>query len=219
MSTATEAPQDTNPGPAGQSMTDQPLTRGPWPHKAAQMAGTLSLYPEYRRGELAELRRMDPQNPGPPAYWRLMAHHQLLEYSEITERKWALILKGIALMTPNTSTKEHPRSAHNPTAPLGRALYLGNDERRSSAFYHENRLNRLLQATGTTLQASLINLFHTLSQQNIAVNWRQIARLILAEGYDQEASRRIRKNIAKDYYQAEYRSSRPLPEESPGQAA
>lgn len=207
MTTEAQAPESETS--RNRDEPELPVTTGNWPHKAALMAATISLYPVFRRGDLADLRRMAPENPGPPAYWRLMANHHLLEYSEEVEEKWARIIQGIALMTPNSSTQEHPKSAHNPRMPLGRALYLGGEERREIPFYHEQRLNRLLQASGPTLKANLNTLFRTLSQHSIAFNWRDMARLILAEDYDPDASQRVRRRIARDYYQAEYNSKRP----------
>ena len=56
--------------------------------------------PFFPRGNLAELRRMNPDSPDkPPAFWQLMAERGL-ECNETSENLWALVIHGIALMTP-----------------------------------------------------------------------------------------------------------------------
>ena len=92
-----------------------------WGSIAVSFAGQMAL-PHFPRGDLAGLRRMDPDEPGTTAaYWRLMAQRNLLG-SPAVERKWALILHGIALMTPRAS--EGGRKPHG-----ARRLYAGWDGR------------------------------------------------------------------------------------------
>ena len=55
---------------------------------------------------------MDPDEPNAAAFWRLMAHHDLLNSSEEVERKWGLVILGIALMTPTGSGEVNPETAH-----------------------------------------------------------------------------------------------------------
>ena len=85
----------------------------PWPDRAVSMAGTIAQYVEHRRGDLAELRRMDPDEPDAAVFWRLMAQYDLLDVGEAVERKWALIIHGIALTTPTGSGEGNRRSAHD----------------------------------------------------------------------------------------------------------
>ena len=159
----------------------------------------------FRRGDLAELRRMDPDAPDAAVFWRLMASRNLLGNPTV-EAKWALILHGIALMTPTTGGEN--RTAHNGIIPVGRALFLGGEvERRESGYYSESRLNRLLTAHGPILRTLLARLFRMLAAANQPFNWSEMARLILNDGYNEGRAEDIRRGIARAYYQAEYNSA------------
>ena len=190
------------PGPEAQDENSQP-----WPERAVRMAGTISLYAEHRRGDLAELRRMDPDEPDAAAFWRLMAQYDLLNSSEDVERKWGLIIHGIALMTPTNRGEGNPNTAHNGSMPVGRALYLGGESQRSAAFYSEARLNRLLTSGGPMLRTLLGRKFRMLAANGVAFNWREMAQFILNEGYDEDAAEQNRRRIAREYYRAERRSN------------
>ncbi len=163
---------------------------------------------DFQRGDLAGLRRMDPDAPDTAPFWRLLAEQDLLGIP-IVENKWALILHGIALMTPTHSGEGSPQSAHDGSVHVGRALFLGAEsQRRDSPFYSETRLNRLLTAQGPMLRTLLARMFRMLGASDVSFNWREMASFILNEGYDDEATERSRRRIAKEYYQAERRSSR-----------
>ena len=165
----------------------------------------------FKRGELAELRRMDPNQPDAAVFWRLMASRDLLG-NEVLESKWALILNGIALMTPSAGDDADSdvirSSAHNPTVPVGLALFQGGDANRERAFYSETRLNRLLTARGPMLRTLLARTFRMLGNAEQSFNWRQMTQLILSDGHDEDNAERVRRRIARAYYQAERRSSR-----------
>ena len=179
-----------------------------WGEIAAGFAGEMAR-PTFKRGDLAELRRMNPDAPDTAAFWRLMSRHNLLG-NETLEAKWALILHGIALMTPTAGGDDTPDahrvSAHDPTVPIGLALFQGSDASRANAFYSETRLNRLLTARGPMLRALLGRLFRMMGSAGQPFNWRQMANLILSDGYNEDGAERIRRNIARSYYQAERRS-------------
>ena len=179
----------------------------PWAERAVGMAGTIAQYAEHRRGDLAELRRMDPDAPDAATFWRLMAQHDLLSTSEIAERKWALMIHGIALMTPANSGGENPQTAHDGYMPVGRALFLGGESRRDSGFYSEARLNRLLTAGGPMLRTLLPRMFRMLASSGVTFNWREMAQFILNEGYDDNLAEGSRRRIAREYYRAERRST------------
>ncbi len=160
---------------------------------------------EFRRGDLAELRRMDPDGPDPAVFWRLMAAHDLLG-NPVVESKWALILHGIALMTPSNPSG-NSRIAHDGQMPVGRALFLGGGAQRSAPFYSENRLNRLLTARGPMLRTLMARMFRMHASANVSFNWREMALFVLNEGYDDAAAEQGRRRIARDYYQAERRNA------------
>ena len=170
---------------------------------ARQMA-----HPNFSRGDLAGLRRMEPDEPGTtPAYWQLMAEKNLLG-SPALERKWALILHGIALMTPRAGDEGDNRTAHEGYMPVGRALFLGGEaNRRERGYYSESRLNRLLTARGTMLRTLLARMFRMMASADQPFNWREMARFILNESYDEDRFEMARRRIASEYYQAERRSA------------
>ena len=192
----------TNAPPVGSQdgSSQQPAHRS-WGDLAVDFARQVtseSLSP----GDRAELRRMDPDGPDTAVFWRLMASHDLLGNS-ILESKWALILHGIALMTPRNSGDGSPRTAHDGYTPVGRALFLGGEPHREKGFYSETRLNRLLTARGPVLRTLLARVFRMLASAGVSFNWREMAQFILNEGYDDEAAEQARRRIARDYYRTE----------------
>lgn len=158
--------------------------------------------PDFPRGDLAELRRMDPDEPDAAVVWRLLARYEQLGSPRV-ENKWALILHGIALMTPTAAGDGSGRSAHDGAVPVGRAIYSGGDSQRSSAYYSESRLNRLLTARGPILRTLLARMFRMAAAAGQPFNWREMAAFILNEGYDEEAAEQGRRRIAREYYRAE----------------
>lgn len=180
----------------------------PWPERAVRMAGAIAQYAEHRRGDLAELRRMDPDEPNAAAFWRLMGQYDLLNNSEAIERKWGLIIHGIALMTPTGGGEGDTGTAHNGSMPVGRALYLGGESQRSAALYSESRLNRLLTSGGPMMRTLLARMFRMLAAGGVTFNWREMAQYILNEGLDDDAAfEQNRRRIAREYYRAERRSN------------
>ena len=179
-----------------------------WGSIAVGFARQMTL-PNFSRGDLAGLRRMDPDEPGTTAaYWRLMAEKELIG-SPIVERKWALILHGIALMTPRAGDEGNSRTAHDGNMRIGRALYLGGDTNRGEpGYYSESRLNRLLTARGPMLRSLLARTFRMMAAADQSFNWGEMARFILNEDYDEDRFEMARRRIASEYYQAERRSTR-----------
>ncbi len=177
-----------------------------WGEIAASFANQLAT-PEFPRGDLAALRRMDPDAPNAAAFWRLMATQELLG-SPSVESKWALVLHGIALMTRSAGDDAKSRSAHDKNTPVGKALFYGNDPSRSAGFYSESRLNRLLTARGPMLRTLLARLFRMLASAGQPFNWYQMTQLILNDDFDEDRADAARRNIARDYYWAENRANR-----------
>ena len=178
-----------------------------WGSIAVSFARQMTL-PNFSRGDLAGLRRMDPDEPGTTAaYWRLMAEKKLLRGSDV-ELKWALILHGIALMTPRAGDEGENRTAHEGFMPVGKALFLGGDaNRRERGYYSESRLNRLLTARGPMLRTLLARMFRMVAASDQPFNWREMARFILNEDYSEDRFEIARRRIASEYYQAERRSA------------
>ena len=154
------------------------------------------------RGDLAGLRRMNPDSPNEAVFWQFVTEKG--QRGERLENKWALIMQGIALMTGTADS----HSAHDGKMPIGRALFYGGDESRTSAFYSEARLNRLLVARGPMLRTLLGRMFRMMASANQPFNWREMARLILSDGHDEYQAERVRRNIARSYYRAKDESER-----------
>ena len=176
-----------------------------WTNIAFRLAQAVAAMPDHDRGGLAGLRRMDPDKPDTGAFWRLMAQEDLLGNHHI-ERKWGLVLHGIALMTRTAGDNAVSRSAHDGKVSVGQALYLGAESKRG--FYSETRLGRLLTARGDMLRVLMARLFRMLATAGVSFNWCEMAVFILSEGYDEERAERSRRRIARDYYRAEQRQSR-----------
>lgn len=141
----------------------------------------------FPRGDLAALRRLDPDHPAAPAFWRLLV--RVPEERRIgaeAERRWALILYGMALMAPHH---------HDAACPVGRALF--------KADYSEARLGRLLDASGAQFRALVPRLCRQLAHKAQPLDWRELGRLILAAERDEARAEDIRLRIARAYYGAE----------------
>lgn len=192
-----------HPAPTGGP--SQPERHRTWSDIAADFAYQLAR-PDFPRGDLAELRRMNPGAPQAGAFWRLLASQELLGI-DIIESKWALILRGIALMTPTAGSEPNSRSAHAGNMPVGRALYLGGESSRAVAFYSETRLNRLLTAREGMLRTLLARMFNTIGAADQPFDWREMTRFIRNIDYREDLAEQARRGIARAYYQAERQSS------------
>ena len=159
----------------------------------------------FGRGDLAELRRMNPDSTDSPVLMGLLAQEELFGPPEV-ERKWALILHGIALMTPTGGVVGEGRTAHNGKMPVGRALYLGGETTRARGFYSETRLKRLLTSRGGMTRTLLARAFRMLAAANVTFSWREMANFIRSDGFNEEAAERHRHRIAREYFQAQRRS-------------
>ena len=160
----------------------------------------------FARGDLAGLRRMKPDAADEAVFWRLMAQQDLLEQGVDFERKWALILHGIALMTRTAGREASGRSAHDGSVPVGRALFIGDDPGRSTGLYSETRLKRLLTSRGSMTRTLLARAFRMLAAANVSFSWREMASFILNDGFNEMATERHRRRIASHYFQAQRRS-------------
>lgn len=173
-----------------------------WGEVAIRIANNMASE-GFSRGDLAALRRMDPESPDAAAFWRLTARYDVLRGDE-SERRWGLILHGIALMTKTAGADDAGRSAHVQGLPAGRALFTGGDPDRTTAYYSESRLSRLLTARGPMLRTLLARMFRMMAATGHGFDWYQMSQFIFHEG---ERAERIRRTIARDYYRAEYRAN------------
>ena len=183
-----------------------------WGDVAARLAWQIS-HKDFPRGDLAGLRRMKPDVPDAAVFWRLMADQDLLEKGAEVERKWALILNGIALMTRTAGSDASSRSAHDGSIPVGEALFRGGDPSRSEPFYSETRLKRLLSSRGSMTRRLLERTFRMLASANVSFSWREMANFIHSDGFNDAAAESDRRRIASYYFQAQ-RRPQPATQES-----
>jgi CRISPR system Cascade subunit CasB len=136
-------------------------------------------------GDVAALRKLAPDDPSCAAYWRLMSMNPGLvpqsgEGREDIERRWASILQAMATMA----------GLHNPRVPLGRAM--------AEADVAEQRLLRLLRASGSSLADAVRITAHHLTQKAMPSNHLDLAQLVLSDGGPSEDS--VRRSIARSFY-------------------
>ena len=137
----------------------------------------------FPRGDLAALRRMNPDDPAALVFWRLMAKYDLPD-NVVAVPQWALIMNGMAIMTPTA----------NADIPVGRALF-------QVGSYSEARLNRLLVSRRDMFRSLLGRMFRIVASAKQPLDWGEMATLILNDTDD------TRLKIASEYYQAARRSS------------
>lgn len=141
--------------------------------------------PSFSTGDHAALRRMDPQRPDRATVplQRLLDDCKVpLGDSTGQFHRWALIVHCLALA----------RGRHDMTAPTGKTL----DDLNVS----EARLNQLLSADRDVLFDLLPRLARRLAAQNAAIDWRPLARIVLAD--DEDRADKARLEIARSYARA-----------------
>ena len=152
---------------------------------------------EYSTGDRAQLRRMKYDAPNSSAFWKLMVREDMPANPDIP--RWGLIVHGMALVAHGAGL------AHNPRIRVGRALH---------EVYSEDRLSTLLAARGSTLHSLLARLFRMLANEGCSFNWREMARFILNEGYNESQADQSRVEIASAYYRAQYQAEQSSNSES-----
>lgn len=159
-------------------------------------AKLLSLDP----GPLAELRRMEPDSPGTPIFWRIVAQYELRDGELNT---WKQIIRIMALLTPcgyrDADVRLHDRRQH-----LGAVLCDGGTSNwppsgaEPKPHYSEVRLARFLSTPASQRGEALERMARLLARsrdpQN-GVNCIEAARLLLR----QEESYPLQ-DVAKHYY-------------------
>ena len=139
-------------------------------------------------GEVASLRRLSPEDPANPAFFKVAA--QFLEpqghlpaegpWCDPLERRWACIIGGLALLG----------KLHRPGKPLGEAL--------AEAGFSELRFVRLLKAQDAGLWDAARGAARFLMSKGQNADWADLAALVLSDGA--EWSESVRRRIARRYY-------------------
>ena len=159
------------------------------PRLAAYIAG---LDP----GSAAALRRGPLVGAGAAAFWKLVAEYAP-DGATLDEEGWANLVQAIAILTPKGTETDRKR-AHDPTIPMGAALY--------EAGVSELRLARLLDAPREMRRDLAVRLCRRLAATDRKrFDLRTLAVLILDGS---EKTKKTNHRIARDYYRAETKAGR-----------
>lgn len=135
-------------------------------------------------GQLARLRRMDPEGPGEGEFWQLAVEHGLR-----TDSKGLLFARLLALLTPKGEPGPH-KKLHDRERPLGTVLF--------EAGYPERRLLAFLALPAGKRGEALERMARWLAANgHDGVNCADIARLLFSD--DVRDARRL----AETYYRAQ----------------
>lgn len=160
--------------------------RQDWADVVNRLAGRIAAT-DYPTGALAELRRLDPDMPDGPAFWRLMvAHADAFTDDPAVLRVLAALLRALALA----------ERFHEPRRPFGRAM--------AENGIAELRLLRLLRTGRRELPDELRRLARMLAAKgpNGRFDWVDAAQLLWTADTPQAGA--IRAAIARDYYRAQH---------------
>ncbi|MFW6189815.1 MAG: type I-E CRISPR-associated protein Cse2/CasB [Planctomycetota bacterium] len=144
-------------------------------------------------GDVAELRRVTPDDPYTPALWKLLLHHVPESWTggpgrDENERRWAALFAGMAVAA----------GLHDPAVPLGRAL--------AEAGWSELRFVRLMRDRADGLADRVRRVAAYLNSKAQTADWADVANLLLEQ--EGEWAERHRRRIARDYYRALQRLER-----------
>ena len=152
-----------------------------------QIAGLMSK--NLSSGELAELRRISPEEPFTPALWKILISCVPESWTsgadrDEKERRWAALLMGMALSG----------GLHTPSKPFGEAL--------AEAGWSELRFVRLMRAKDKKLFGELRRVAGYLAAKSQEANWADMADLLLDQHGD--FAEKHRRRLARYYYRKLY---------------
>lgn len=139
-------------------------------------------------GDRAALRRMRPESPDAPAFWRLMTVVDARGSGpagdgvarQRYETTWAAILRALAQLGAL-----HAHGRH-----LGRSLV--------DADMSEMRFLQLVRARGDALRGVVQRVCHMLASKGVSVDATDLARLLLSDGRSDEDQ--VRRRLARTYF-------------------
>ncbi|WP_022835513.1 type I-E CRISPR-associated protein Cse2/CasB [Salisaeta longa] len=153
------------------------------------MAGLLANPGFLSTGEIAMLRRVNPEAPVTPALWRLLEQTDQLDApgwasQDDWERRWGLLALCMAYVP----------GLHDYNVPLGQAL--------ATAGWSEMRFVRLMEAGADALPPLMRRMAQYLASKEQSANWDDARRLIFSLGAPHAND--VRLTIARSYYRALY---------------
>lgn len=143
-------------------------------------------------GDLAELRRISPDQPFTPALWKLLLAFVPDPWTAGDDRdekegQWAALFMGLSIAA----------GLHEPRTPLGQAL--------AEAGWSELRFVRLMRDRGPSLVDRVRRLAHYLASKSQHGDWADVAQLLLNQ--QGEWAERHRRRVSRSYYRTLYRQS------------
>lgn len=149
-------------------------------------------------GDVAELRRLDPEHPSAAVFWRLVAAMPEVgsdaPWQAERERRFAVILRTFAEL----------RDVHRGGRRLGAVL--------AEAGLDERRLLQLLRSRRTALAHAIRTTCHFLVSKGATADAIGFARLVISEDAPWEEDER--RQLARDYFRAAARTERHTQEKS-----
>lgn len=161
-----------------------------WRDTVRKIASRLARV-DYPAGNLATLRRLDPERPDGAAFWGLVAEYAPVAFdNDRMAKALAVVVQGMAIAHP----------FHLPAGgrwPLGMAL--------ADAGVSEARLLRLLRTGQTELPEEVRRLARLMAAKGETgrFDWSEVFDLVFWTDGE-----KIRREIAKDYYRTLYNISK-----------
>jgi CRISPR type I-E-associated protein CasB/Cse2 len=129
------------------------------------------------RGDVSALRRMDIDAPV-ASFWKLMAGVQI-EGMPRDDRRWAVVVKAMAMMTPNVQSKLSPGAA------LATAGFSGSSDL---------RITRLLKAEGPNFDDYALSAVRYLANKATGADWWKLSEFLYWPNH------KHKQQLAKDFY-------------------
>lgn len=146
-------------------------------------------------GELAALRRLDPDAPWSAHFYRRIAWLETTQGVQLAadsvgrdedERRWAVIFNGMAICA----------GLHREGIPAGAAL---------GRCLSEARFVKLAQARGASLRGIVRTTARQVASAGEPLDWSGLARLVLSEGQNYEDE--VRRDLARAFFGELYKRS------------
>ena len=179
------------PEPSVQPVADAPAARAERSvpvivHRVSAALASGAISP----GNVAELRRLKPEDAATPVFWKLLAEYVSPNWKlpeggaarDAAERRWAVILNALGYLS----------FLDTPRRPLGSAL--------AEAGYSELRFIRLLRASDDALADTVRKAAQFLASKAEPANLADLADLVLSDG--RPWAENVRRRIARSYYLA-----------------
>ena len=179
---------------------DNAVKPSPWNPQMASWLARRLLQNDVTRGDMAQLRHMDPDYPVHPLFWKIAIETGIVRLNGQThiklEQAWAHVVRSMAHGTRVGRSMGESTSPHKDDISFGYALAV--------AGYKEGRLEKLLnEGEGSIAKAVSIATGFLDSKRN-QFNWDSPAALMLTPIRTPQQFHADRVQIARDYYRATY---------------